>query len=595
VHLTIRAKLILVIFALLLLAMVPVAWKGMDFFRSDKEKSLQDFNAQTVAVQAREIARLLRARQSMLAMIAVSGGAENLRSLFETQLQHHAWAGIFSMSGGQLTLVRSISPKSKATGPSPERIAADPTVIEKLLDLSIGELRLIPRIAEVNQPYLIFATRLTESVYGLTLGPPESIYDYRSKTKIYSVFLINGNGEVLFHSDAVSLPSDISYKSHPLVSLLAMKGTDVGGVTANYLDSATKEEVIGAFAPLGIGNAGLVIQIPQRTAFAAAGDLIKRFMFMILIIFTGAVAIGLLFANTLTRPIRNLASMTSKIGKGEFNVNVAVSSKDEIGDLTKAFNRMGVELKERDDRLEHAKKQLIQSEKMSAFGQMSAGIAHEVKNPLAGILGYAQLAKKKATPESGLDKYIEIIEKETKRCKDIVENLMRFARQEKTEFTDFDLNRVVQDSVALVDHQITITGIKLERSFAPDGTIPTMYGNGNQVQQVLTNLMLNAQQAMKDKGTITVSTQKGQDGWAEVLVADNGCGIPKENLEKIFEPFFTTKPAGQGTGLGLAVTFGIIQGHKGQIKVDSEVGKGTTFTVCLPTKEAQFKDGRATV
>ncbi|HLG19712.1 MAG TPA: ATP-binding protein [Bdellovibrionota bacterium] len=580
-----------VILILLLLSLVPVAFKGMDFFRSDKEKSLQDFNAQTVGVQAREIAKALQSRQRSLTVMAFAGGGDNLRPVFEAQFQHDYWVGTFTLAGSALQPGKILRPKSNESGESPEKIAADPNVMRRLEKLPVGEIRLMRRIPESGRPSVLFATRLNNNVFGMTLGPPESLYDYRSKTKIYSVYLIDANGDLIFHSDAASLPKGVSYKFHPLVALLGRTGVDIGGATANYRDPAANEKVIGAFAPLGLADAGLVVQIPKKAAFAAAGDLISRFMFMILLIFTGAVAIGLVFAASLTRPIRKLAGMTSKIGKGEFEVNVTISSKDEIGDLTRAFNQMGTELKERDARLEHAKKQLIQSEKMSAFGQMSAGIAHEVKNPLAGILGYAQLAKKKATPESGMDKYLDIIEKETKRCKDIVENLMRFARQEKTEFLDFDVNQAVRDSVALVDHQVTISGIKIERNFCPDGTIAPVFGNANQIQQVLTNLMLNAQQAMKEAGTLTVSTRKGENGWAEILVADTGMGIPKENLEKIFEPFFTTKPAGQGTGLGLAVTFGIIRSHNGEIKVGSEVGKGTTFTVRLPTKEAPAKDG----
>ncbi|HEY5600071.1 MAG TPA: ATP-binding protein, partial [Candidatus Manganitrophaceae bacterium] len=226
-------------------------------------------------------------------------------------------------------------------------------------------------------------------------------------------------------------------------------------------------------------------------------------------------------------------------------------------------------------------------EKMAAFGQLGAGIAHEVKNPLAGILGYAQLALRKVDKESPLFKQLEIIEKETKRCKGIIENLMKFARQEKTEFAPTDINQVVEDAVAIVDHQLTINRVKIEKILYPD--LPKIKGNGNQLQQVLMNLMINAQQAMPEGGQVKVSTAR-VNGQAELRVADNGPGIPEEIRQKIFEPFFTTKPVGKGTGLGLSVSYGIVKDHGGQIGVESEVGKGTTFILTLPLPNDESKE-----
>ena len=147
--------------------------------------------------------------------------------------------------------------------------------------------------------------------------------------------------------------------------------------------------------------------------------MIKQFTFVALVIFSIAVTVGLLFAGTITKPLAKIRKVTKQVGQGDFNIKLDRASNDELGDLTLAFNKMGSELIERDEQLKAAQQQLVQSEKMSAFGQMSAGIAHEVKNPLAGILGYAQLAKKKTEPESGAVRYLDIIEKETKRCKDL--------------------------------------------------------------------------------------------------------------------------------------------------------------------------------
>ena len=239
---------------------------------------------------------------------------------------------------------------------------------------------------------------------------------------------------------------------------------------------------------------------------------------------------------------------------------------------------------QREQALEQAQAALVQSEKMSAFGQISAGIAHEVKNPLAGILGYAQLSKRKLDKDDPLYKNVEIIEKETKRCKEIIENLMKFSRREKVEKELTDINKVAQDAIAIVDHQLTINQVKLEQDLEAD--LCPLMADGNQLQQVLMNFMINAQQAMDgNPGIVRIATRKLSLEHIEVRVSDNGPGMPEDVSAKIFEPFFTTKPAGKGTGLGLSVSYGIIQDHKGEIRVDSAPGKGTTFIVTLPVAQ----------
>jgi signal transduction histidine kinase len=194
------------------------------------------------------------------------------------------------------------------------------------------------------------------------------------------------------------------------------------------------------------------------------------------------------------------------------------------------------------------------------------------------------MSRKKLPAESEVTPYLDIIEKETVRCKEIVENLMRFARQEKAEMSKMDLNKTIRDSVKLVEHQITISGIKIQQNFALEGAPIWMMGNPNQLQQVMMNLMLNAQQAMDNKGSLSISTAFDPDQKkAIVIVSDTGPGMPYEVKSRIFEPFFTTKGAGKGTGLGLSVTLGIVKDHGGVIEVESEVGRGTTFQITLPT------------
>jgi signal transduction histidine kinase len=242
---------------------------------------------------------------------------------------------------------------------------------------------------------------------------------------------------------------------------------------------------------------------------------------------------------------------------------------------------MASELFHREEELKSAQEALIQSEKMAAFGQLGAGIAHEVKNPLAGILGLTQLCLLDADKETTQHENLSLIEKETKRCKIIIENLLKFSRQEKVTFDRVDINQVAKDALAIVNHQMGINHVKLYQKFTPD--IPPIWGNANQIQQVLLNLMINAQQAMEGKaGKVLMMTEGLDSKWVKILVIDNGPGIPKEIQAKIFEPFFTTKPSSKGTGLGLSVSYGIVKEHKGDILLKSKPGKGTKFTIILP-------------
>ncbi len=234
----------------------------------------------------------------------------------------------------------------------------------------------------------------------------------------------------------------------------------------------------------------------------------------------------------------------------------------------------------REQALAEAQLKLVQSEKMAAFGQLGAGIAHEVKNPLAGILGCAQLSLKKVEEGTPVEKNLRLIEKETKRCKAIIENLLRFARQETAILQPIQLNPVVTDAIAIVSHQLGMHRVELKHDLAEE--LPPVHGNANQLQQVVMNLIMNAQQAMAgDPGQICVSTSTNGTS-VDIVVADSGPGMTDEIKSRVFEPFFTTKPGGKGTGLGLSVSFGIIKDHGGEIAVESQPGRGTVFTVALP-------------
>jgi two-component system, NtrC family, sensor kinase len=227
--------------------------------------------------------------------------------------------------------------------------------------------------------------------------------------------------------------------------------------------------------------------------------------------------------------------------------------------------------------------QLLQAEKMSSIGLLAAGIAHEVNTPITGISSYAQILLKDTPADDARKPMLEKIEKQTFRAAEIVNGLLNFARLNGSEFTDLDLNRLIRESLSLMEHQLQQNHVEVV--YAPDQSIPMVYGNAGKLQQVFVNLFLNARDSMPSGGTLKVATSKN-DTMVVVDIQDSGIGISPENIRKIYDPFFTTKSTGKGTGLGLAVTYGIIQDHGGRIFVDSIPSQGTHFTLKLPTRHS---------
>jgi len=241
------------------------------------------------------------------------------------------------------------------------------------------------------------------------------------------------------------------------------------------------------------------------------------------------------------------------------------------------------ELSDYDQRLRENQANLIQAEKLTSLGQMAASIAHEVNNPLAGVLVYTQLLAKKMggdtlSKEVALD-YLSKMETELTRSSKLIRNLLDFSRQSTPNLRGVNTNEIVAQAFSLVGHQAELQSIDVIKELAP--SLPQVMADFDQLQQVCANLILNAIQAMPDGGRLTLRTSLDSNDQIKIEVEDTGCGISEENLQKLFTPFFTTKSKGKGVGLGLAVAYGIIQRHKGRIEVQSEEGKGTTFTIYL--------------
>jgi signal transduction histidine kinase len=227
--------------------------------------------------------------------------------------------------------------------------------------------------------------------------------------------------------------------------------------------------------------------------------------------------------------------------------------------------------------------QLSQADKLSSIGLLAAGVAHEVNTPLAVISSYSQMLAKQLQGDPQKGALLEKITRQTFRASEIVNNLLNFSRTSGTEFTEIDVNKIITDTLALLEHQFRTTKIKVQNNFADH--LPAIQGNAGRLQQVFLNLFLNARDAMPSGGELRVSTSNGAG--VSIAVADTGSGIAQEHIQRIYDPFFTTKSTpregqGKGTGLGLSVSYGIIQEHAGKIRVESRPGEGTTFYLDFP-------------
>jgi two-component system NtrC family sensor kinase len=278
------------------------------------------------------------------------------------------------------------------------------------------------------------------------------------------------------------------------------------------------------------------------------------------------------------KPVRQLLEATKTVATGDLDYRLEVKRNDELGQLGGSFNEMTSKLAE-------TQSQLYQSNRLASVGRLAAGIAHEINNPLTGVLTYSSLLLRSAPEGSELRNDLETVVRETKRCRDIVKGLLDFSRQVPPHKTNVDMSSVVERALEIVDHQLTVSDIQVTKSCAEN--LPTIRADANQMVQVLINLLVNAADAIgSEGGEIFISTDSEEvEGkqWVLVKVADTGCGIRQEDRDKIFEPFFTTKDT-KGTGLGLAVLWGILEEHGATVSVHSRPQRGTTFTIRLPVE-----------
>ncbi len=308
------------------------------------------------------------------------------------------------------------------------------------------------------------------------------------------------------------------------------------------------------------------------------------------IVFLAITLAGSLLALTLSHylsqrlsgSVKLLVAGAEQLACGNLDQRVELRSGDEFQELAETFNAMAEALQARDEQLkEQATRKVMESERLAMVGQLAAGVAHEINNPLTGIVTYSQLLLEKAPAEGTTRTWLEKIVTQANRCRKIVRGLLDFSRQSKPDERPCNVNTVLQECLALVANQALFQNIEIVRNLAEG--LPLVPMDPSQIQQVFLNLIINAAEATPGEGQLRLATRLAGSGRAvEVEFADTGCGIKPPDLERIFEPFFTTKGARRGTGLGLAISYGIVKEHRGTIAVTSEIGKGTTFVVSLP-------------
>jgi two-component system NtrC family sensor kinase len=306
------------------------------------------------------------------------------------------------------------------------------------------------------------------------------------------------------------------------------------------------------------------------------------FLAVTLVAVLAAVVVSYVFSSRLAKPVQALVEASRRVATGDLETTVPVTSNDEIGELARSFNTMAASLKARDDKLrEFTRRKVMESERLAVVGQLAADVAHELNNPLQGIVTYAHLLLEKLAPDDPRRPSVEKIVNQATRCTTIIRGLLDFSRPKKPHKRPTELRATIDECLSLVEDRVLFHNIEVVRDYEAD--VPPTVMDPAQMQQVFLNLIINAAEAMGGVGRLVVTIR--HDAARAVVQAsfsDTGHGISDENMARVFDPFFTTKEIGHGTGLGLAISFGIVKEHGGTITVESEEGAGTTFTIELP-------------
>ncbi len=346
--------------------------------------------------------------------------------------------------------------------------------------------------------------------------------------------------------------------------------------------SSWGERILEIRTPLHISTrfwGGLAMGFTLENVDREVAAIAKKMALLAVLLMLGNSILTALYVETLIRPILSLHASMRRASGGNYRVRALIRRRDEVGELANAFNGMMEELETARERERLQQSQLAHTEKMAALGTLAAGVAHEVNNPLAGILTCIETMRSNLRDEALCDRYLDLVEGGIKRIEHTVQNLLDFSRPRELRPEPTAINHSLQHVVELADYQLRKNKVEVE--FQLDSRDPVVLADHFQMEQLFLNLVLNAIQAMPGGGQLLLRTRE-VGSRVIVEVRDTGIGIPEEIRDRIFDPFFSTRGVGEGTGLGLAVSYGIVTAHGGKIQVDSRVGVGSTFRVILP-------------
>jgi two-component system NtrC family sensor kinase len=502
------------------------------------------------------------------------------------------------------------------------------TVIMPVEDLMLESQNLVEQ-AHFNFIYTPMARirNDTEQTSGMMLEAAAPIFDYQNNLIgiLYGGILLNRNYEIVDEIKRTVF-QDLQYKNQDIGTATIFQddlristnvkngdgsraiGTRVSEEVYNQVVVAGKSFIgrayvvnnwyITAYEPIKSINHRIIgilyVGILEQKYVDIRQQTIVAFLTITLVGALVSMFLAYFISRSISRPINLLVSASGEVANGNLETRVENKSNDELGELADTFNSMASALKERDEKLkEFTKSKIMESERLALIGQLSANVAHELNNPLQGIVTYSHLLLEELPKNDPARDSLEKIVTQANRSRDIIRGLLDFSRQRKPDKTLCDVNDVMKECVSLLEKQALFHNIQITMTL--DENLPSTIIDPSQIERVFINMIINAADAMEGNGKLSLTTRVDpSDHFIEVEFKDTGHGIAKENMERIFDPFFTTKDTGRGVGLGLAISFGIVKEHNGTISVESEVGKGTTFLVRLPvTKdEESVKDGQ---
>lgn len=455
--------------------------------------------------------------------------------------------------------------------------------------------------------------------YGMLTAQPEVIKQtvdvLGSVENVRNIKIADARGRIAYATDKSevgrTMPIDIkALEAGPSQTTTDLKGQKVLNILTPVLNEPSCHTARCHFHPKDEKLLGVL-----ETSFSASKIEALTRQNIIATLLVGAVVVGmfsLFLCVTLykfvSKPVALMEEGMKRLGRGDFDQPIEINTRDEMGLLARTFNSMAKDIKRYRENMENwtkslqdevekktaeimkAQDQLIDAEKLASLGRMAAGIAHELNSPLTGIVTFAHLMRKRVAPDNKEDaEDLDVIIEQANRCSKIIKGLLGFARKGAQEKIQISVNDLLEGTIAMVRNQARFHNIILKIELKP---LPPLTIDPNQFQQVFLNLLSNAADALNEVGVITIYTRTislDSKEFVEIEFTDNGPGISPEHMGKIFEPFFTTKPVGQGTGLGLPISYGIVKRHGGDILVESEVGKGTTFKIRLPVSGLEQK------